>query len=252
MAFVILGGLLLICLWITMNIHQSVMREFQSAQISVILKDGSDRKFKELVEQNSNVIRYDLYSAYRNKERLSSLYPDLKNVIAPLEEKFFPMSAVVSVRDADAFLKSLQQNSQIFESQILHQPPTQIRRFASVLTAVFGCLWLLTLSLVLYFNLERITIREEPRWSLMKMLGAKPHLLFKPLWTGQMIRICMASVFAILLAVIVSYQIEHFFLWTWTRMPFSVWAGFLVVSIGVTTIISFGLFYSRYRQVAIG
>ncbi len=253
LAFVVLGALLLISLWVTQTFQSSLIRDYKNTQISVILKDGSLQKFRDLIEKDPNVIRFDLASGAKNKEKLQGLYPELQNLVAPLEERFFPASAIVAVHDGDLFLKHLKLNgSDLYESQILHQPPREIARLASLLTAIFGSLWLLTLALVLYFNLERITDVEVSRWSLMKMLGAKPYRLFAPLWYGQLARMAIASIVAIGVAFLLSSQIEKLFVWNWISLSAWVWAAFFGISIAMTSAISFGLFYSRFKKVSIG
>jgi len=251
-AFIVLGGLLLLCFWVTHNVHENVLKEYKNSQISVVLKTGADEGFRELVEKNHNVIRYDYFSSAKNKERLGETYPELKNIIAPLEERFFPSSALVTVHDASKFLQLLDKSPELFQTQVLHQPPTKLSRFLNVMVVIFSMLWLLTLTLVLYFNLERITVREEPRWSLMKMLGAKPFMLFWPLWHGQALRITIASVCAMILAAAVSHQLRAFLVWDWTTLPLSVWIGFFFISLLVTSAISFTLFSVRYRRISIG
>ncbi|MDB5039233.1 MAG: hypothetical protein JWQ35_2761 [Bacteriovoracaceae bacterium] len=251
-AFVVLGGLLLLCIWLTHHMNESVLREFKDTQISVILKSEAENSFREWVEKAPDVIRFQILNPYENKGRLGEYYPELKNLISPLEQKFFPASALVTVAKPDAFLKALSQVNGIVETQVLHQPPTQLRQFLEFLTGIFSCLWLLTLTLVLYFHLERLAIVENQKWSLLKMLGSKTGSIFLPLWYGQVVRVGIASLFAILFAVIATRQIQNFFTWDWVKLPTSIWIGFFLASIGLTSAISFSLFYYRYKQVPLG
>ena len=251
-AFVVLGGLLLLCLWITNHLNQSILKEFKDTQISVILKPDAEEDFKAWVEKAPGVIRFRMFSALDNKDRLGAVYPELKSLVLPLDQKFFPSSVIVTVSNAAAFTKALSVQSGVVESQVLHQPPVQLRRFLNILTFVFSGLWLLTLTLVLYFNLERLTVVEDQKWSLMKLLGARTFPVFLPLWYGQTLRVTIASVFAILLAVLSIRQIQSFFVWDWISLPALVWIAFFFVSVGLTSAISFSLFYYRYRQVPLG
>lgn len=251
-AFIVLGGILLLCVWLLDGIQKSVLNEFQNTQVSVILKEGSLDKFKDLLEKDKNVVRYKIFSGAQNQARLGQYYPELKNVISPLDDRFFPTSAVVTLSDSKAFLSSLWASPDLFEAQLLHQPPEQLSRFLKALTFVFTGLWLLTLTLVLYFNLERLLVREEPRWSLMKMLGAKPVKLFMPLWYGQAIRISIACLSAVALSTLATHQVKSFFNWHWAGIPLKASLGFFLASLILTSLISFGLFYSKYRRVSLG
>lgn len=251
-AFVVLAGLLLLSLWISENFNQTLLRDFRNTQVTMILKDRNEGEFKSIVDKNPQVMNYKLYKSKENKDRLGKLYPELSNVINPLEEKFFPVSAVVTVKDADAFLQSIKSRSDLFETQIIHRPPYELQRFIRLLTILFSGLWLLTLTLVLYFNLERLAVREMPRWSLMKMLGERPMRLFAPLWVGQSVRVLIGSFCAMGLALLAISQIQSFFAWNWNVYPWFTWSAFFVVGLAVTVTVSYALFYSRYRRVALG
>ncbi|MBN8554627.1 MAG: hypothetical protein J0L93_04205 [Deltaproteobacteria bacterium] len=251
-AFVILAGLLLLCLWVSENFQRNVFKDFQNTQISVVIKDRGEPALKELLANNSNVVQYKIYRSKDNKDRLGQLYPELKNLIGPLEDKFFPTSAIVAVKDGPAFLSLLKLSPQIVETQIVHQPPMELARFIQILTFIFSLLWLLTLTLVLYFNLERLTAKEQARWSLMKMLGERPERLFLPLLYGQSLRIGVASVFAILIALISVFRVRTMFAWNWSAIPFGSWVGFFALSLLMTAVISFVLFYQRFKRVTLG
>lgn len=251
-AFIVLGGILLLCLWITNHLNESILREFKDTQISVILKSDSEGLFKQWLEKAPDVIRFQVYGPLENKDRLARVYPELKNLVSPLDQKFFPASALVTVSKPQAFLKAIGAMNEVVETQILHEPPHQLRRFVEVLTFVFSALWVLTLTLVLYFHLERLAVTENQRWSLMKVLGSRTFPVFLPLWGGQVARVAIASVLAIFLATLATRQIQNFFVWDWVQLPSNVWASFFVLSILLTTGISFSLFYIRYRQVPLG
>ena len=251
-AFVILGGFLLLCVWISNNMQTSILRDFENPQISVLLADGAELMLKDLLDSDGNVIRYDIYSNEENKNRLGQIYPELKNVIAPFEDKFFPVSGVIVVKDSDRFFKDYASKSYIFEKKLMHSPPANLKSFIDVLTLLFSGLWLMTMALVLYFNLERITQKQQSKWSLMKMLGAKPIKLFLPLWYGQAIRMGIASIFAVIIAYLATNYIEGFFAWMWDDLSQYVAIGFFLASIGLTFLISLGMFTFQYRRVKLG
>jgi hypothetical protein len=251
-AFIVLGGLLLLCLWITNHLNESILREFKDTQISVVLKAESEDTFRRWLEKAPDVVRFQIFGPHENKARLGSVYPELKNLVSPLDQKFFPASAMVTVSKSEAFLKALSGLGDVVETQILHEPPRQLRRFVEVLAIVFSGLWLLTLTLVLYFHLERLAVTESQKWSLMKVLGSKAFPVFLPLWYGQLARVGVASLLAIFLAAFATRQIQNFFVWDWVQMPSGIWGSFFLVSVALTSLISFSLFYSRYRQVPLG
>ena len=253
-AFIVLGSILLLCLWLTSSVKQQVFKEFQNTHLSLILKSDQREDLVRFLDTESTVVRYEFFSPSQNKKRLGELYPELRNVMGSLEQKFFPNSAAVVVTDAAKFTARLEAKGlkKDIEAQTIHHPPVRLQRFLQVLTGVFSALWLLTLALVLYFNLERLTLREEPRWSLMKMLGAKPSRLFWPLWASQASRVALASVFAVALSFLAIEQIRSFFAWNWHRLSGSVWIGFILTSLLLTSLISLFMFSLKYRRVALG
>jgi len=233
-------------------VNEGILADYRDPKVSVSIPGDNLEKFRTFVEQDKSVIRYEIHGAISNKTKLGELYPELRSVILPLEPRFFPTTAIVTVKDAPAFLASLDKVTGLADRQILHEPPKQLSQFLSVLTFVFGALWILTLALVLYFNIERLALQQEARWALMKMLGARPMSLFFPLWMGQSVRVLLASVSAVVLAYMASQQIRVLFAWNWSSLPLSVWFGFFLVSLVVTSFISYGLFYVRYRKILLG
>lgn len=252
LAFVVLGGLMLLCVWLSMGINSGIISEYRDAKVSVIVPSDKVDQFRSKIERDKNVIRYNVYSALTNKERMGDLYPELKSAIAPLETRFFPTSAIVTVKDLGMFLKSIESSPDIIEKQVVHEPPLRVANFLKVLTGIFLTLWILTLVLVLYFNIERLAVQQEARWSLMKMLGAKTFRVFTPLWLGQTLRIVVASSFAIALASLASQQVRQVFAWNWPSLSLWVWTGFFVVSLLITWVISFSLFQVRFRRITLG
>jgi hypothetical protein len=251
-AFVVLGGLLLLCLWVSENFDRSLLSEFKSSQVTIILKDRQDDELKTFLDQNSQVVSYKIYKAKDNKDRLTKIYPELGNVVSQLEEKFFPISALVKVRDVDAFMTSLKPKANFLDTQIVHKPPYELQRFIKILTFVFTALWLITLALVLYFHLERLAVKEMPRWSLLKMLGERPYRLFMPLWIGQFSRVLISSILALTLALLAISQIKSFVAWNWSVYPYLSWGLFFLVSILITSVLSYSLFYAQFRRVSVG
>lgn len=251
-AFVVLGALLLVSYWITENIDRSIFQEFQNSHVSVILEEEAQSDFQWFLNKQDEVVDYEMHSKQQNKEQLRKLYPELSEVLRDLDSNFFPVSATVSVKQADPFMEELDAQGGVIQSSFLHKPPKHLSQFFGVLTLVFSGLWILTLALVLYFQLERLTFREERKWSLMKMLGAKPLRVFFPIWWGQLLRILVASSLAIGLAVFVTQRFQSFFAWDWSSLSVFAWASFLFVSLFMATFVYFTLFMLRYRQVSLG
>lgn len=251
-AFIVLGGVLLLCLWITENFQKSFLHEFQNAKISLIFKEGTESQARQLFERDKNIIRYEFFNPDANKENLGELYPELRNVIAPLDTKFFPSSAIVTTTNADAVLTSLKSQADILDAQVLHRPPERMAKLLNGITIVFSVLWILTLTLVLYFNMERLALQKEPQWSLMKMLGARSWILFGPLLWGQMTRVFVAGWCAILLSTLIIHQIQAGFAWRFQPLSWQTWLGFSLIAPALTALIAFGLFQSKYRRISLG
>lgn len=251
-AFVVLGGLLLLVVWTSKHLNESLLREFKDTQISVILKADSEGEFRDWLEKSSHVVRYQILNPLENKDRLGTAYPELKNLLQPLDRKFFPPSALVTVSNADLFLKSLKSLSNVVDTQVVHEPPIQLKRFIEIMVFIFSGLWLMTLALVLYFNLERLAIMEDQKWSLMKMLGARPFPLFMKLWYGQVARVGLACALAVLLAVAAIRQIQSFFIWDWVNLSASIWMSFVLCALLLTSAISFVMFQSKFRRIPLG
>jgi len=251
-AFVVLGGLMLLCIWLSRGVETGIFTEYRDPKVSLIISSSKVDEFRSFIEKDRNVIRYHLYTSLMNKERMADLYPELRSALGPLEARFFPTSAIVTIKELAPFLKAIEGNSDIIEKQVVHEPPVRVANFLKVLTFLFSALWLLTLMLVLYFNIERVAVHDQAKWSLMKMLGAKPLKIFGPLWLGQTLRIVVASGFAILLASIASQQIRQVFAWNWPSLPLSAWLGFFGVSLLMTWAISFAFFHQRFRRILLG
>ncbi len=250
-AFVLLSGILLLSLWISHGINEGVLQDYKFPKVSVVLTADKVAAFKSFIEKDSTVIRYEYFDSAANRDRLNELYPELKNVIAPLEGKFFPHSAIVTVKDLSGFLGRLD-SQKLGERKVVHEPPVKLTQFLNGLTFTFGVLWLLSLVLMLYFNVERMATQYEAKWSLMKMLGVRPGKLFLPLWWGQTVRIVIAALVAMGLASLGAQQVRILFAWNWASLPTGVWIGFLATAIIVTAGFSYLIFSLRYRKVSLG
>lgn len=249
LAFVVLGGILLISLWMTRVIRQSIFDEFENAKISLTLKGAAS--LEPFLAQDRNILDIEVFSASDNKTRLQRAYPELKEVIDPLESDLFPASAIVTVKDANLFLEKIKRRGSDVEAHLLHEPPRKLQALVTLATVVFSCLWLMTLGLVLYFNLEGLALREEARWSLMKMLGARPTRLFWPLLYGQAGRIGAASLIAVVVAWITISQIRGLFAFTWGSIGAWMPLGFIAVALLLTGVFCFALFFRRFRSLSI-
>ena len=121
-----------------------------------------------------------------------------------------------------------------------------------MMTVVFVALWITTLVLVLYFQLERLAYRQEQRWSLMKMLGSKPLRVMAPLFGGQILRISIGALVASLVATFLTEQFSNLFSWNWAPLGVWSWAASVVLSCAIGGGVFFTLFSIRYRKVALG
>lgn len=251
-AFVVLGSLLLLSYWITSNVDRSILAEYGNTSVSVILKNDSVQEFKSMLEKDSNILRYKIMDASENRERLRDLYPELSSVLSPLDKSFFPVSATVSVNNGERFLSRIESNPGVVSSHILHKPPQQLSRFLNIATFVFTGLWVLTLVLVLYFQLERLSYVQLRRWSLLKMLGQKPLKIFWPICFGQLARVGVASVLALSLASLVAGEFLQVFSWQWAEISFLTWMTFIGVSLSLAVFVFMGLFLLRFRRVSLG
>ena len=251
-AFVLMGGLLLICYWCSFNLNRGVAAEFKNPKVSLVLKGDNQSEVRKFLDANSQVVSYEVFYSQDNKEKLSQLYPEMRNVIEPLDLKFFPVSALVVVKDAPLFLKSISPLKEVVSKQILHEPPRKLIQFLDGLTIVLLALWLLTLGLLLYFNIERIMIEQSARWSLMKMLGARPLRLFIPLWGSQILRVGLATILSSIAAYFVCSQIQSVLSWSWTSLPSSVWLGYFSFSLVLASLIALSLFRYRFGRVVFG
>jgi hypothetical protein len=250
-AFVILGALLLISVWLTDSLNQSILAEFKEVKVSVVVPPEKIETFRTWADNESSVSRYEIASASTNKESLALAYPELKSLIQDLDLRFFPSTALITAKDATSMLDSLSKAGFV-ERQVIHQPPQALVTLMTWLSGVFLGLWAMTLVLVLYFNIERLTVQEEPRWSLFKMLGEKPLRIFMPLWLGQSARVGLASLLAMGLAFLVSRNLDSFMAWESLDLSWMIGLAFFGLSLLITFVVSLGLFQSRFRRISLG
>lgn len=252
LAFIILGALLLLTIWLSQNFQNQIAKEFKQDQISLILKAEHAELFERKLKSQSFVEKVTVFSASQNKQKTQGLYPELRSVLEPVESNLFPTSAIVSVNDLAAFETWISGESDLYESKIVHSPPLKLKVFMQVLSGIFLALWILTLGVVIYFNLERISTQEEAKWSLMKMLGARSDRIFLQLWYGQATRIGLACLFAGLVFFVLSVQIRQVFPWGWGGMGVLWWGGFMVLSLALTSVLSYYFFRSKYQGLSLG
>jgi hypothetical protein len=252
MAFIILGGLLLVSLWFSSNVSEGLLAEFKNDQVSVILDSNDQAAFRKFAENYDGSLRYEIFEASANKEKLRDLYPELSSVLQPLEDDFFPVSATVTVQDGEKFISQMNQEMLTLGASVLHQPPVGLRDFLNLSSVVFIGLWGLALLLLLYFQLERIAFKESQKWSLYKMLGANTSKVFLPLWVEQMARVLFSSGIAIIFSYFLTEQIESLFNWNWVTKPYLIWSLFLLSSIVASSLVLGLLFRMRYREVQLG
>lgn len=251
-AFILVGSLLLLSFWLTRNIDSYFLSEFKNDKLSVVIESGREEDFRAFAESHGSVLNYRLHSSDENKALLQKLYPELKTVIEDLEAEFFPVSATMTVSSIDQVTKDLAALGGFVRERLSHQAPENLQFFLQIITSVFLVLWIMTMFLMLYFQLERLGYRESRKWSLMKMLGAKPIRIFWPICGGQIARIFLASVFAIFLAHLATLQFNQVFAWGWPSLNLGLWLGFVASSLILSGVILFVLFVARFRQVSLG
>lgn len=251
-AFVVLGSLLLISIWVSQNVSDGILAEFRHDQVSVVLEPEQVDAFKAFVNQYPGTIRYKISSSDENREDLEAMYPELITALKPLSADFFPISATITVQDASRFLSELENGIQSLGSRIIHRPPEDLKIFLEAMTGTFIGLWILALVLLLYFQVERASIKESQRWSLFKMLGASPLKVFVPIYWAQLIRVLLASGAAVLVTYAVATRIQGLFDWNWPSPSFWLLSVFVFLSVVASSILLFSLFLSKYRRVPLG
>jgi hypothetical protein len=250
LAFIIIGSFLLVSWWVNDEINLSVLRDYKETHVSLVVSDRE--AFRNWITQAPGVVRYKIFSSDDNRERLGEAYPELKSVIGSLETRLFPSTVWVTVEDSDAFLKSVSKSGLGIESQLVHQPPKSLQSVLRLMTLIFSLLWVATLSLILYFNLERATLIQIQRWSLMKLLGARPHQVFLPLWRSQSIRMGFASIIAVFLARWLAGVLSSQTLGQAAHLSARLNFGFIAASLLLTSVFAYLLFYLRYKRVPLG
>lgn len=249
LAFVTLGVLLLVSFWMTSNVEKSFLAEFRQDQVSVVIDGEKESEFTQLMQAQPEVLRFELQSPEDNRDLLASQYPELATVLEDLPLAQFPMTAHIVTEEGEALLRSLNQQPEIVQAQLVHRAPLALKSFLDVMTLVFGLLWAFTLVMFLYFQLDRLAFRDVQKWSLMKMLGAKATRIFWPVWFRQALRLTVAALLAVLVAHFVTGLILESFAWPWEGLSFALWAGFVALSVGLGSLFLYLLFVLKYRQV---
>lgn len=251
-AVVLIGGFFVFSWWVLGHLDHDVAKEFSEDRISVIVKPESEFEFRRFLDSRPEVTRYEFQSGEANKLTLASLYPELSSVLKPLEADYFPISALIQVKDSAGFLTALQSEVQFFQSYLVHTPPKEIQHFVSGSAIVFLVLWMLILGLYLFFQVEHLAHRDEREWSLLKMLGSSAQKIFWPACYQQVIKLFVTSVLAVLLAYWGALQFETVFQWGWNPMAVSIWSQFFVLSMLLTLALFSSFFLWRYRRVKLG
>jgi hypothetical protein len=251
-AVVLIGGFFLFSWWVLGNLDHEVAKEFSEDRISVIANPETEFDFRRFLESRPEVSRYEFQTAEANKMTLAGLYPELSSVLKPLGAEFFPVSALIQVKDASTFLQALQAEVQFYQSYLVHSPPREIQQFVTGSAIVFLLLWILILGLYLFFQVEHLAHRGEREWSLLKMLGAPSVRIFWPACFQQMARMFVTTAFAILLAYWGARQFEQVFQWGWRPEATAIWFQFFMLSLLMTGALFSSFFLWRYRQVKLG
>jgi cell division protein FtsX len=251
MAFIVTGSLLLISFWVSQNAQQNLLREYRYDTITLITATDPSEELRKLLNQK-DVIRFEARGAFENKERLQAQYPELSSVITDLDSQYFPSSILVTVKNAETFQKSLKAMPDAFQKLIVHQAPKHLVTFFNLLLGLFAFLWLLLLALLIHFKIERLAVRESSRWSLMKMLGARPSQIFMPACWVQLLQIALGSVVVLVLAEMSMGYLRTLFGWQWEALSFWAFLGFFAGSILLGLGFFFVIFLGRYRRTSLG
>lgn len=252
LAFVVIGAFLLLSCWILQNLDQDILAEFTENRVSVVVDTENLDDFRAFLESQPEVIRYQIQAPEDNKSAIANIYPELRNVLEPLEASYFPASATVNLRDVQSFLEALKNEIPFLRSYVVHQPPEKLRTFLQVTVAMFFLLWIFTLGLVLFFQLEYLAHRDEQKWSLMKMLGAKPSSIFWPICGQQVLRVLVSSAAAVGISLWAARQFEGVFQWGWPTVAVLNWIVFILLSLGIAVGVFLSLFMLRFRKVPLG
>lgn len=252
LAFIVSGVFLLISFWSLQNLDRDLLSEFKEDRISIVLEADQVAEFKKILESNAEVLRYEVHEAKENKLALANLYPELESVLKPLDAEYFPISATVSVKDAQKFLASIKAELSNFGSYLIHEPPQKLKTFLQLSVGLFFGLWLFTLGLILFFQLEYLAHRDEQKWSLMKMLGASRSRVFWPICGLQLARILASCLIAIGVSFWIAREVESIFNWGWNAFTPWVWASFTGISIFIAIGLFMTLFSIRFQKVKLG
>ncbi len=252
LAFVIMGCLLLLSFWVSNNVRDGLMKEFRHQSMTLVFSSEPSNEMRDLLNKSSAVVRYEIRSAFENKVKIQKEYPELASTLADLDDEFFPSSALITLRDLPGFERELKRVPDVIEKSIVHSPPQKIATFFNGLLGLFGFLWFLLLALLIHFKLERLAVRESARWSLMKMLGAKPSQIFLPACWIQMGQIAVGSLCVLLLTGLSMSYLRRLFDWEWAGLSMGAQLGFFVGSVVIGVFMFFLIFAGRFRRTALG
>lgn len=252
LAFIVIGALLLLSCWISQNLNRDVLAEFSQNRLSLVADSLQEDELRTYLEQNEEVIEFEVQNSSSNKDKLSNIYPELKNVLEPLEEKYFPISATVTVKAVEPFLSLVKNELPSLQAFVIHEAPAQLQAFLGLSFSIFFVLWIFTLGLFLFFQVENLAHRDSEKWSLMKMLGSKPSLIFWPMCWQQLLRVLASSGVAIFGSYWAAREFESLFQWGWEPVAIVNWVIFLGISLTLALGVFIGLFVLRFRKVPLG
>ncbi len=249
-AFIFLGAFLLVSLWFVRDFDRSILQDYREKQVSVTMRD--EEAFKTWISRAPFVESHRLFTASMNRDRLLDENPRFYGVLSDLDLSFFPSTALVTVTDVPNFSKAFEASNLDGNIYQVHQAPHQLQLLARVLLGSFIFLWALTLAMVIYFSLDRSAQTLAPRWTLMKILGARTYQVYAPLFRAQMLWVGAGLTLAVVLSRFAIEIIAGSLNGTMQSFSWIFVSSFCALSLVVAAVLSFGLFYSRYRQVYLG
>ena len=60
-AFIVLGGMLLLCYWVSDGFNRGILAEYRDSKVSVVVPPENIENFRSMVERDKNVVRYDFF-----------------------------------------------------------------------------------------------------------------------------------------------------------------------------------------------
>lgn len=251
-AFIVMSALLLLSFWLSQNVSQSVLAEFKYQSLSLVLKAELTPELREYLQSSRDVVRYDVQSAHENREELMRYFPEIEPTLGDLDEAYFPVSVLITTENVESLVQGLKSFEGLIESQMVHAPPSKLVSLFHWAMGLFLFLWFLILSLLVYFQLDRLAVKDSARWSLMKMLGAKPSQIFLPICWTQALRLAIGGVLGIALFSLAADYLREVFDWSWPALSVWVQATFFTACLAIGMGLFFTVFSFRYRRTALG